>query len=231
MTDPRWLSASARLTEFYLCAVARTVSTRLLIENVPVDTAPESKSGSGAHLSRLIQSSSLLLPFWNAHSLMLVTAYLSSSILREAGRWVQAVADDSPGGRITSLLFARIGLIGRSLSIASPEQRLEDLRAILTLRPSLVMAADSHGPYRAISAGMARIVRCYAGNVRPISVACTRSVPIFRRIRMRVPLPRARIVVAVGRLFGEAAPDEPLLEIRKRLASMLRDLEANLSLK
>jgi hypothetical protein len=159
--------------------------------------------------------------------MLLVSAYLTSRFYRAAKRF-EAAADDSLGGRITRALFERIDLPGRKLSIASQEQRLEDLRGILNSKPNLIIAADSYGPYRAISPGMARIVRSYSGNVRPLSAVCDRSFPIFRRIRMRVPLPKAQLVVGIGPALGEMVLGGSISELRERVAHSLANLELNL---
>jgi hypothetical protein len=159
--------------------------------------------------------------------MLLVCAYLTSHFYKAAKRF-EAAADDSLGGRITQALFQRINLPGRMLSISSPEQRLEDLRGILSSRPNLIMAADSHGPYRAISPGMARIARSYAGNVRPLSAVCDRSFRVFRRIGMSIPLPKAKIVVGIGPTLGHLVPSRSVSDVREGLAHSLANLEANL---
>jgi hypothetical protein len=146
--------------------------------------------------------------------MLLVSAYLTSRFYR-ASKHFEAAADDSLGGRITRALFERINLPGRKLSVVSPEERLEDLREILS-------------SYRAISPGMARIVRCYSGNVRPLSAVCDRSFPVFRRIRMSVPLPKAQVVVGIGPTLGEGVLNCSISEIREYVARSLASLELNL---
>ena len=227
MTEARWISASARFVERYLRLVASTIRTTLIIEGRLDDAGTEAISDLTPTLASVLSSRSILLPFWNAHSMLLVSAYLTSRFYRATKRF-EAAADDSLGGRITQALFERINLPGRRLSITSPEQRLEDLREILSSRPNLIIAADSYGPYRAISSGMARIARSYLGNVRPLSAVCDRSFPIFRRIRMSIPLPKANIVVGIGPTLGQLALGRPLPEVRAGLANSLASLEINL---
>ena len=167
-----------------------------------------------------------MLPFWNAHSLLFISAYLGSPPLRLTAQQFEAVADDSIGGQLTQLLFDRIGLRVRRLSIRSPEDRLMDMRGILEQKPSLAMAADSHGPYRAVSAGMARLGLHYAGSVRPVSLACDRAVFMFPKIRMIFPLPGSTIFLALGcRLKGQTS----VADMRVSLQSALLNLEAKSS--
>jgi lysophospholipid acyltransferase (LPLAT)-like uncharacterized protein len=227
LTEARWISISAHLIESYLRSVARTIRTTFIVEGRVVDGMAESHLNPDPTITSILASQSLFLPFWNAHSMLLVSAYLSSPV-RQAVKHFEAAADDSTGGRLTRNLLERIDLTGRTLSIVSPERRLEDLREILSAKPSLIMAADSYGPYRAISSGMARIARSYAGNVRPLSAVCSRSFPMFRQIHMRIPLPKSEIVVGIGPLLGKPTLNRPLSEVREGIASSLANLEAHL---
>jgi lysophospholipid acyltransferase (LPLAT)-like uncharacterized protein len=215
-----WLKVAASLVEAYLRAVAKTAEIRFCLDN-GVDFMPRAEIAAVS--SELLASAPLLLPFWNAHSLLLISAYLGSAPLTLTAQQFEAVVDDSIGGQLTQLIFDRIGLSVRRLSIRSPEGRLIDMREMLEQKPSLVMAADSHGPYRAVSTGMARLARHYAGCVRPVSLACDRAVFIFPKIRMLVPLPGATILLALGSRLGTRGA---VADTRLSLQSALLDLEA-----
>jgi hypothetical protein len=173
-------------------------------------------------VAELLSSSTALLPLWNAHSLLLISSYLSSPLIAQVARRFEAVADDSLGGQFTQFLYKRMLLAGRQLSFRSSESRLEDLRQILSTMPRIVMAADSHGPYREISTGMARLARGYGGLVRPVSTACDRALYIFPRIRMAVPRRHSRIVVLFGTQLQQAGT---VSSIRLSLGSTLTNLE------
>lgn len=169
-----------------------------------------------------------LFPFWNAHSLLLLCAYICLPAFRHHAANMEAAADDSAGGMVTQELFRRLGLIGRELSVASPDRRLSDLKGLFIRMPNLAIASDSHGPYRCISTGMARIVRQYDGNVIPLSAVATRSFHIFKRIRMAVPLPSTTILVGIGSRLGSTTK-KPISAVADELAGALRRLEANLT--
>jgi lysophospholipid acyltransferase (LPLAT)-like uncharacterized protein len=215
-----WLKVAASLVEVYLRTVAKTSDIRFCLDN-GVAFMPCAEIASLG--SELRASAPLLLPFWNAHSLLFISAYLGSPTLRLTAQQFEAVADDSIGGQLTHLLFDRIGLRVRRLSIRSPESRLIDMRGILEQKPSLAMAADSHGPYRTVSTGMARLGLQYSGSVRPVSLTCNRGVFIFPKIRMVLPLPGATILVALGnRLAGQPS----VADMRLSLQFALLNLEA-----
>jgi lysophospholipid acyltransferase (LPLAT)-like uncharacterized protein len=161
-------------------------------------------TGSDTLSAELLSSPTALLPLWNAHSLLLISSYLSSPLIAQAARRFEAVADDSFGGEFTQYLYRRILLAGRRLSIRSPESRLEDLREILDKTPPIVMAVDSHGPYREISAGMARLARSYDGLIRPVATACDRAIYLFPKIKMAFPRRHSRIVVVFGSRLQQA---------------------------
>lgn len=171
----------------------------------------------------LLSSGTALLPLWNAHSLLLISSYLSSAVLSRAARRFEAVADDSIGGQLTHVLYRRLLLNGRLLSFRSPQSRLEDLRGIMSMKPPLIMAADSHGPYRQIGMGMARLARHYSGLVRPVSIVCDRAIHIFPRIRMAIPRRNSRLVVLAG---ARLQPATTTSAARLSLQSALVDLES-----
>ena len=218
----RWLSCTARFFESYLRRVSRTVSVRIFVDD-GAETRPFSDESPLDSLStELLSYSTVLLPLWNAHSVLLLSSYLSSSLLAHAAQRFEAVADDSLGGQFSQLLYRRISLPGRQLSIRSAEDRLEDLRKIVNGTPPLVMAADSHGPYREISPGMARLARSYHGLVRPVSSVCDRAIHVFPRIRIAIPRARSRIVVLFGAPLRHA---ESMGVVRASLSQTLRMLE------
>ena len=138
----------------------------------------------------------LLLPFWNAHSLLLIASFISSDRLRGFSGQFEAVADDSAGGKLTQCIYARLGIAGRKLSVISSETRLADVRTILETKPNLVIAADSHGPYRQIGTGTARLVKSYRSVLLLSAVSDSRAT-IFRKIGMVVPTAGCTICVGL----------------------------------
>jgi lysophospholipid acyltransferase (LPLAT)-like uncharacterized protein len=215
-----WLRVAASVVEAYLRTVAKTSEIRFCLDNGVDLTGPADIAVAG---SELLTSAPLLLPFWNAHSLLFLSVYLGSPALRLTAQQFEAVADDSTGGQLTQLLFQRIGLPLRRLSIRSAEDRLVDMRGILEQKPSLAMAADSHGPYRTVNTGMARLVLQYIGSVRPVSLACDKAVFIFPRIRMVVPLPGSTILLVLG---SQLEGNTSVADMRLSLQSALLNLEA-----
>lgn len=94
-------------------------------------------------------------------------------------------------------------------------------------QPHLVIAADSHGPYRTINTGMARLVRSYGGRVRPLSLSSTRSVSLFRNIHMALPLPGATVGAVIGAVNDSGSAGASIAASRENLARSLRDLESH----
>jgi lysophospholipid acyltransferase (LPLAT)-like uncharacterized protein len=179
-----------------------------------------------SYVEGLSQSRPLLFPFWNAHSLLVLTAYIANPGLHGALRHVQAVADDSAGGRLTQSLFRRAGLRLRLLRHIVQAERLSDIAGILTDRPDIAIAIDSHGPYKLVGVPIARLARSLGATVVPISALAHREVRVFREIGMSVPLPTTRIAVAFD------APIDcrtlSLVEIREQIARSLDALDVRL---
>ena len=216
MIAKAWLRLGASVVETYLRATSKSLKLQIFLDDGTI--RPQSDINAIA-----LESSPMLLPFWNAHSLLFISSYLSSPVLAALASRFEAVADDSPGGLLSQILFSRIGLVTRRLSYRSIEDRLDDLRLLLRAKPSLVMAADSHGPYRSISPGMARLARSYSGSVRPISIVCDRRIVIFPRIGMAIPLRGATIFLTIGR---SVSCHKPITDIRMDLQNSLIALES-----
>lgn len=225
MLRRRSIAAGGWLLDKYLRAAVRSLDTEWytqsnggLVREPPDVVVP--------HIVDLRRRRPLLIPFWNAHSLLLLAAYLTTEELKGALRNVEAVADDSVGGYLTQSLFRRAGLPLRLIRHAAQAERLMDIESILTDKPSLVMAIDSHGPYRFVSTPTARLAKTLGATVLPISAASNQVIKVFRKIGMSVPLPRARIRVAI------AAPIEchsiSISAVRQLLAQSLVVLENEL---
>jgi lysophospholipid acyltransferase (LPLAT)-like uncharacterized protein len=224
LLERAWLTAHASLTSAYLQRVARTLKLHL-VSFGPDDVPTHSTFGEVISAARGPEG--ILLPFWNAHSLLLIGSYISSEQLSAFAREFEAVADDSTGGRLTHVVYRRLGIIGRRLSVESPEDRLADLRSILESRPNLAIAADSHGPYREVSSGTARLARYYSRSVVPLSAVCTRTVRIFSGIGMAVPLPGATVRVGFTPLQLPSQRSVPA--VQKTLHQALVSLERRLA--
>lgn len=216
----------ARLVEIYLRLVGRHATFRIYLDDA---RKVANDSELRARLEAILSTGPTLLPFWNAHSVVLLTAQIALPAFRSFNSRLAAVADDSPGGRLTHHLYTRLGIPKQMLSVLSLEKRLADLRSIMKRKPNLVIAADSHGPYRKINIGMARLARCYSGNVRPIAGRANKSVRLFRQIRMVVPVPTSTVSIAIGPAPYLNSDAVGLPETASSLRVALANLEATLS--
>jgi lysophospholipid acyltransferase (LPLAT)-like uncharacterized protein len=220
--------AASYVATGYLCRVARTCHLYVAIHDG--DTLSLRNGDSFLpDLIPLLKARPVVFPFWNAHSLLIIAAYLASSdAVREHLRDINAASDDTIGGRITSEMFGRIGIKSRRIAFSDAVRRLEDIRDTLKERTGVAIAADSHGPYRQISPGMARFAKSYHGIVTPISSWCNRSFALFRRIGMLAPLPACTIVLGVGKAIDLRDTTLPLSAVREMLQISLERLEADI---
>jgi lysophospholipid acyltransferase (LPLAT)-like uncharacterized protein len=222
---PRMIRNISRLLRMYLQFVSRTSMLRIGLDDGrtlsllcdPVEVAEISVSFSVRPT---------VVTFWNAHSLLFVTSYLSlANPLRAQLSNFHAAADDTAGGRITCELLARLGIGSRRISFTDSAQRLEDIRGLLREKPQLGIAADSHGPYREVSAGLARFLKTYGGVVRPMSVWCDRGIPIFHQIRMLLPLPYSALTLGIGQPIDLRTSSLRVGDLREQLQRSLSELE------
>lgn len=224
MTGKLVLRAASKIIAGYLGAVSRSASF-----TVGLDDGRTIQHLAEERISQLsdeiFSASPAILGFWNAHSLLLLALYGRVSQLRFPQARFEAVADDSMGGLLTADIFDRFDIPWRRLSYVSPPQRLDDIRSILEERPNLVIAADSHGPYKSLSSGMARLVGGYNGLFWPISLWASRSIKLFRGLDMALPLPKSTIVAVVGLPVDLRTKRLPVHEGRQRLERSLSDLE------
>ena len=219
------IAAGAWLLDKYLHSVVHAQTTEWYsapdgnLARSPLETVV-------SYVEELSQRRPILFPFWNAHSLLILSAYLANSGLHVALRDVEAVADDTTGGRLTQSLFRRAGLRLRLLRHAVQAERLSDIAGILTDRPDIAIAIDSHGPYRSVGTPIARLAKSLAATVVPVSAVASRAVTVFPEIDMAVPIPTTRIAV------GFDAPIDcrghSLADVRSQMGSSLVRLEAQL---
>jgi lysophospholipid acyltransferase (LPLAT)-like uncharacterized protein len=186
-----------------------------------LEVVPEAEQASVFH--KRTSSHSTLIPFWNAHALLLLTSFFR--IREHLPSNLEALADDSMGGLITEKLLASVGLKSRSLSFKNGVRRLEAIQELLIQRPSIAMAADSHGPYRAINTGMARLARSYEGTIQPIAAWSNSRAWLFPTIKMSVPLPGTMVVVSLGKPINVDPDATTVADLRQSLHFCLTDLD------
>jgi lysophospholipid acyltransferase (LPLAT)-like uncharacterized protein len=179
-----------------------------------------------AVVESLLTRGPLILPFWNAHSMLLVASYLADPCVHALGRTFEAIADDSVGGRTTQALFGRLGLKLRLLRFNREDERLQDIRGILSDAPNIAVAVDSHGPYRTVGAALPRLARTLTARMLPVALYADRTVKVFRKIKMSFPLPQATIHLAFGRPLEST--DRSVKEMSQDLTCALASLESDL---
>ena len=213
----------ARVASSYLTTVARTVTVEALRADTSGATARPPTELAEWLRAQLLAPTPSLFPFWNAHSLAVLTA-LIPLVKEGVSNRVEAVVDDSFGGIVTQRVLSFCKIRARILRHSSPAARLEDLKHILSERPSLFLALDSHGPYRTVNSGLARLWRVYEGQVFPIVAACDRKIRLFKQVKMLLPLPGAtiRLAIATNPLWMH---DLTVSETQARLHSTMQCLE------
>lgn len=207
----------------YLVGVSRSLRYRINFIDCTRGKAEVFESDGANALSDSLHGPTIV-PFWNAHSILLLSCYVGLSAIQRWGSRFEAIADDSLGGIITQQVFKRLRIAPRLLRFVSPADRLEDIKGILRDRPNLLIAVDSHGPYRCVKPPIVRLARTYGARLVPISLSCDRGFRLFRRVSMIFPLPGSTVALAFGEPIDAAGPGS-LQTLTESVNARLGELE------
>ena len=209
---------AARGIAFYLRLVARRSRFQFFDGDRQADP-----SALAACLHETMATGSAIFPFWNCDSLVLLTVFAGNPSLQTLSAEFIITADDSFGGSVTLSLVRQLGLRPYLIRRSDPAGRIRDLQSLVSAEPRLVIAVDSHGPYRTVGVATGRLIRRLNAAVTPIAASCTRHVPLFRRkdLNMLLPLPGGDIVFCKS---GDAQPFAG-----KTPVQVCQDLHLNLS--
>lgn len=115
------------------------------------------------------------------------------------GGQVSYVTDSTLGGRFGSLVLRRLGYATLTFRVSSTAMRIKDIREILRARGDISISADGRGPYETINPVLEQLIVHRRALAVPVAVVASPSVEIRRPWPLVIPMPGARIAVAVGR--------------------------------
>lgn len=124
------------------------------------------------------------------------------------------VCDDTLGGRVVAEAVARLGHEQQPLRLTNQALRVRDVQSLILEGSAIGIAADGRGPYRFVSAEMARLVRRCEAVALPLAVQADRSFRLWARATVFLPRANARLAVAAGEPVA-ASPDGR--DLRSRL--------------
>lgn len=149
-----------------------------------------------AHIRGRYSPRSLLFFHWSEDEVprLIVAQRLGAGL----GKDVSYVTDDTVGGRVGARLLATLGHQTVPLRISRPAQRLRDTRRILCTKGSLSISADGRGPYGTINRGLPQLALRRDAVAVPVSVVASRALRLRRPAPVTLPLPGARLAIAIG---------------------------------
>jgi len=183
--------------------------------------------GAEGELRRHLAAGAPCLPcFWHAE-LLLATAYLDS--LRAAGLRAAWLISPSFDGEVPARVARRWGVrVIRGSATRTGVRALRDLqRAVVEERVSAVLATDGpSGPPRVSKTGVVMLAQLSGAPLLPLAFRARPALRLPTWDGLRVPLPFARVDVAVGALRGvpRDLPPESLEPERAALDAGLGEL-------
>lgn len=160
--------------------------------------ADEEAARNLAHWFAEARSAPVLFFYWQRDVLALFVLGTSDSQVGALLRRVEYLCDDTFGGRVSAAVLRRLDGRSRLLSRSSAVARARDLQGTMRAKSALGIAVDGHGPYGTVGLEFARLARGSRGAVVPVAVGSSAEVSIWLRARMLLPMPRARLTIAVG---------------------------------
>lgn len=196
---------AARLLERYLRAIAR----RAAITYADPDGRLLGAVDVGATIDAVLaRTQPIVATYWIDDALgVAVLPFVHPAFARLLAS-VTCVIDDTFAGRAAGRYLERIDGQYALLGVPGAPERLAQVHALMARGSSCAFPVDGGGPYHAVGTGIVTLAASLRAALLPIAAVVRPSVPSLHRSRVRIPLPRTRIGVVVGRPFSVERRDD-----------------------
>jgi lysophospholipid acyltransferase (LPLAT)-like uncharacterized protein len=140
----------------------------------------------------------ILLVYWIADGVAVGFLPFLDCVFEEAARAIRFLYDDTFWGRVCARFHGRLGGCCTILAPKGTAARLSQIRSLMGAPASYALAIDGGGPYRVVGTGLSALAAALDASIVPIAVATRPAMVVARRSGVRLPLPAARVAVAIG---------------------------------
>ncbi len=139
-----------------------------------------------------------ILSYWISDVLTVAMLPLLSPVFAEAVPGFRCLIDDTLGGRIGGHYIASVGGTYARLPLPDDPMRLTEVQKLLAEGGSYAFPVDGGGPYRKVGTGLIGLALGLRATIMPLAAWPTRGTTVGPQSRVRMPLPGARVIAAIG---------------------------------
>lgn len=186
---------AARLLYRYL----RSTAHRSTVVWCGTDGQAEDGEIAGRRIRALISDREpVIVTYWIADALAVAVMPLLDQNLARLFSAVTCVVDDTFAGRIAGRYIEEIGGSYARLALPGDPERLRQVLDLMTNRTPCAFPVDGGGPYREVGTGIVSLSMTLRAPIVPIAVVSRPALPAVHRSKVRLPMPVASIVAAIG---------------------------------
>ena len=194
--------AAERLGASMLGRYLRAIAGRGSVTYVEADGERMDVDTVGGVIDDLIASPTpLIVTYWIADALSVAMLPLVNRAFGELLRSVTCVVDDTFAGRVAGRFIHSIG--GRVMRVARPGEpdRLRHVDTLMRGRIPCAFPVDGGGPYREVGTGIIALATALRATIVPLAAVARPALPPIHASRVRLPVPKATLVVGIGEAF------------------------------
>ena len=140
----------------------------------------------------------VLLSYYIADALGVATLALVHGEFLRLMRTLRCLVDDTAAGRGSGAIIESLGGRYTLLPRLGDPDRLRGVQAVMAEGGSCVFPVDGGGPYRQVGTGVIGLAAALNAVIVPFAVRVAPAGTFAPQSRVRVPLPRCRLVAAMG---------------------------------
>ncbi|MCC6849964.1 MAG: hypothetical protein IT294_15780 [Deltaproteobacteria bacterium] len=139
-----------------------------------------------------------LLSYYIADALGVATLALVHDGFLRWMRELRCIVDDTLAGRASAAI---IGSLGGRFTVLPPSgapERMHGVYEVIRAGDGCAFPVDGGGPYREVGTGVVALAASLGATIVPMAAALSPALSFAPQSRVRVPVPKGRLVVAMG---------------------------------
>ena len=208
--------APERLGATILGGYLRAIARRATVTYVDADGERMNVGAVGGAIGELIASPTpSIVTYWIADALAVAMLPLVNYAFGELLRSLTCVVDDTFAGRVAGRFIESIGARVMLVALPGEPERLRQVHALMRQRTSCAFPVDGGGPYREVGTGIITLATALRATIVPLAAVARPALLPIHASRVRLPLPKATVVVGLGEAICVASHQDRRVEANR----------------